>query len=84
MSEEDSLAKIRYSADVERTLSQYRKYQGGATNSNYKIGYAYMHEFSPEERMTFDYWTTAGLTREQAYEQVMIQHRAVYPKENEP
>lgn len=67
MSEEDSLAKIRYSADVERTLSQYRKYQGGATNTDYKIGYAYMKEFTDLQRELFDKYTQEGKTRHEAY-----------------
>lgn len=67
MSKDDSLAKIRYSAEVERTLSQYRKYQGGATNTDYKIGYAYMKEFSKRQRELFDGYIQEGKTRLEAY-----------------
>lgn len=69
---EGNLSKVRYSAEVERTLSYYRKYQGGAATGDgstaYKIRYDYALRFTQAQKDIFDAATARGASDQEAYE----------------
>jgi len=66
--EYDDVRKTRYSAEVERALAEYRKYQGGSSaSSSYQIRYEYAFRFDTMDKAVFDEAAARGCSDEQAY-----------------